>query len=353
MLRVESLHIRTGDFTLDKVSFSVEKGQYFVLLGASGTGKTVLLEALAGLIPMTSGALFWEQEEFTRAPIQARCMGLVYQDQALFPHMTVFRNIAYGIRNRHQSQAKNKALVLSMAETVGATHLLHRRPDTLSGGEAQRVALARALISQPRCLLLDEPLSALDIHARETMRALLRKIHRSGQTIIHVTHDYEEALSLASRIGILEGGAVVQTGAPEYVFQHPQSEFVARFIGIRNIFAGTLERSATRENDTALFSCQGISFDILTQSRPGRGLMLLRSEDVTLSKECPQSSARNCFQGKIMDMVPARLGLEVYVNIGVEVAALVTHASRGQLGLQTGADIWVSFKAGAARFMEE
>lgn len=353
MLCVEGLHIRVGDFSICDASFTVDDGAYFVLLGVSGAGKTVLLDALAGLVPVAGGRILWNGEDITYARIQSRGMGLVYQDQALFPHMTVRQNIAYGIRKRRENKTTVSDGVHALADEVGVTDLLDRFPETLSGGEAQRVALARALSIQPRCLLLDEPLSALDSHARSGLRALLRGLHRKGKTIVHVTHDYEEAVSLASHVGIMEKGTLAQTGTPTQVFHHPMSEFVARFVGIRNVFFGRLDACHATNPGVAPFVSGNVHFGILTDARPGRGLMILRSEDVTISRARPESSAQNCFSGRVVDIVPARLGLDVCVDIGVEISALVTPASAEKLELCAGRDVWVSFKASAARFIEE
>ncbi|HNR31370.1 MAG TPA: ABC transporter ATP-binding protein [Candidatus Hydrogenedentes bacterium] len=353
MLRVEHLRVRAGDFSLRDVSFTVEDGAYFVLLGASGAGKTVLLEALAGLAPVREGRILLHGADITRARIRHRGFGLVYQDRALFPHLTVRRNIAYGLHARRMPRALVRDRVEELARETGTRELLRRYPATLSGGEAQRVALARALATQPQCLLLDEPLSALDAHARGEMRALLRAIHRGGRTILHVTHDYEEALSLATQVGVIEDGTIRQTGPPGEVFRHPRSEFVARFVGIRNIIEGRLETPAEDRAGEALFVSNGLSFHTLTDAPPGPGLLLVRSEDVTLSLTRPESSARNCFPGTIREIVPARLGVEVYVDAGVEIAALVTPGSVERIGLREGLAVWVSFKAGAARFIGE
>ncbi len=185
------------------------------------------------------------------------------------------------------------------------------------------------------------------------MRALLRKLHRNGQTVVHVTHDYEEALALGTRVGVLEGGTITQTGTLSEVFQHPTSEFVARFIGIRNVFHGMLEAYGDGDQDMATFACNGMRFQILTESPAGVGLMIVRSEDVALFENRPDSSVRNCFQGVITDIAPARLGVEVYVDIGVEMAALITSNSAVRLDLLPGRKVWLGFKASAARFLEE
>jgi len=348
MLRVENLSRQLGGFAIRDVSFTVGAGDYAVLLGLSGAGKTLVLEMLAGVTPCDTGRIWWDGEDISRSPIQSRRMGLVYQDQALFPHMTVASNIAYPLNG-----AGDKAQqVQNLAEQTGVADLLQRYPATLSGGEMQRVALARALAVKPRCLLLDEPLSSLDTQARAEIRVLLRKLHRHGQPVLHVTHDYEEALSLATKVCIMEEGTIVQSGEPTEVFHHPKSEFVARFTGIRNVFRGRLSPA---ENGVSRFECGSLTFHIAADGRssPAKGCAVLRSEDITLSRAPGDSSARNSFPGVVTDIAQARMGAEVTVDIGVEIVALVTPGSVARLDIDRGQQVWVSFKATAARFIEE
>ena len=215
----------------------------------------------------------------------------------------------------------------------------------------QRVALARALAVSPRCLLLDEPLSSLDRGARSEIRALLRRLKRRNITIIHVTHDYEEALSLADRVGIMEKGTVVQLDNPEKIFTHPTSEFVADFVGIRNFFHGRLSGKSPDKSGVSEFISDGIVFSILTDKKEGEGNIIIRSEDITLSTKQVSTSARNTFKGKVVDIFPARLGIEVIVDVGAELAALVTRGSIESLGLERGGDLFVSVKASAVRFI--
>lgn len=352
MLDVKALTIEMDAFSLRDLSLRVESGAYFVLLGASGVGKSVLLECIAGLCPPVSGSIWLDGVDITHAHIQERSVGLVYQDEALFPHLTVYENVAYGLRARGEERAEIDATVRSLAAQTGLEEMLERKPGTLSGGERQRVSLARALAREPQCLLLDEPLSALDAQARPAMRSLLREVHRSGQTIVHVTHDYEEAISLATHVGVIEDGRIVQEGTPAEIFQHPKSEFVARFVGVRNFFHGTLSYPDGGSN-LGEFASGDLSFSIATDAPGGPGHLLLRSEDLTLSAARPEGSARNTFAGKVSDIAPARLGVEVMVDLGVEVAAMVTQDAVKRMELAPGKDVWVSFKATAGRFIEE
>ncbi len=346
MLRVEGLSKKLGNFAVRDVSFDVGRGDYFVLLGASGVGKTVLLETITGITSPDAGRIVFDGREITRERIQKRNIGLVFQDQALFPHMTVKQNIAYGLRSRGAWCGRTDKRVEEIARDLEITPLLNRRPGTLSGGEAQRVALARALVTETKCLLLDEPLSSLDVSARSGMRALLRRLNRSGITMVHVTHDYEEAIALATRIGVMERGTIVQTGPPDEIFRRPASEFVASFIGIRNFFPGVLISGG------AVFRFSGLTLSILTDAKDGEGYIIIRSEDVVISLEPLRTSARNVFAGVIKDIFPVRLGIEVIVDIGVEIAALVTRESSEGLGLECGKRVWTSIKASAVRFVE-
>lgn len=348
MLEVKNISVRLGAFQLRDIQFSVGKGEYFVLLGMSGAGKSVLLQIIAGMIPLDSGEIFLKGKDISRDKIQNRGVGLVFQDSSVFPHMNVFNNIAYPLRNRNHKKAFIHKTVKELAELTNITALLNRSPVGLSGGEQQRVALARALALQPDCLLLDEPISSLDVQLRGEMRSLLRRINQTGQTIVHVTHDYEEAAILANRIGVMEDGRLVQTGSADEVFHHPKSEFVANFVGIRNFFEGTLKGNG---DSLKSFSIQGIELRLLSDMDDGKGHVIIRGEDIILSEMEPQSTAANKMKGRIRDIEPARIGFEVFVDCGTVFSALVSKESTEKFSLQTGKEIWLSFKASAVKFI--
>ncbi len=350
MLSVRNIAKTIGPFALREVSFDVDTGDYFVLLGVSGVGKSVLMEILAGVTPAARGSIFLDGVDITRAPMQHRNMAAVFQDPALFPHMTVARNIAYGLHGRNLSRREITERVRRLAVEAGADHLLTRYPGTLSGGEAQRVAMARCLAVEPRCLLLDEPLVALDGEARAAMRSLLRKVKRKGLTVIHVTHDYEEAISLASHVGILEAGRMVQVGSPRQVFQDPKTPFVARFTGFRNCFAGRLTKDAG--HGKAVFVTQSVTFVITTEDTAGTGHVVLRGQDVSLSRTEPPHGT-NALPGTVVDLIPAPEGDEVIVDTGVEISALLPHGRAGSPKLVPGDRVWVAFAPAAARFIKD
>jgi len=365
LLTVDKISRAFNDFEINDVSFDVRMGQYFVLLGASGMGKSVLLEIIAGLTRPDAGHIFLNGRDITDEKIQKRNISLVFQNSTLFPHMTVYDNIAYPLRSiAGKSQIPKR--VDKLAEDLGVTNFLERKPQTLSGGESQRVSLARAIASEPECLLLDEPLSSLDAKSRPQMRALLRKINSEGQTIIHVTHDYTEAVSLGTHIAVMEEGTIVQAGTVEDILQHPKSEFIARFIGVRNFFKGQLKESI-HHTGLKKFQTGGLVFSVLTDSPAGAGFVCIRSEDVTILNTCAASgptSARNNFTGKIVDIVRNGPGVEVIVDIGkdtkqavksnnFEIAALISSESTQLLDLSCGKEVCISFKASAVKYVEE
>jgi len=234
MLRVENLSIRLGEFDLRDISFEVREGEYFVLLGPTGTGKTVLIECIAGLHRPRTGRIILNGRDVTDLPPEERGIAYVPQDYALFPNLTAFENIAFGLRVRKLPDSKVRARVYELAEWLGITYLLDRLPLTLSGGEKQRVALARALAVEPQILLLDEPLAAVDEQTRERLCRELKTIQRqTGATFVHVSHNFEETLAVADRIGVMnfvegteEGkrgtrlriGQLLQVGTPEEIF---------------------------------------------------------------------------------------------------------------------------------------
>jgi ABC-type Fe3+/spermidine/putrescine transport system ATPase subunit len=235
-------------FALNDVSFRVKTGEIVALLGPSGSGKSTLLNIVAGLEEPDRGKVFWDGRNVSQVPIHKRGFGLMFQDYALFPHRDVFHNVAFGLQMTHRSTASTSKRVREMLALVGLSPEFERRDVTsLSGGEQQRVALARALATQPRLLMLDEPLGALDRALRtrllEDLSVILRK---AGQTSLYVTHDQEEAFAIADRIVLLNEGRVMQIAVPEKLYQQPASVFVARFLGLQNLFPAMLHRSGRR-----------------------------------------------------------------------------------------------------------
>jgi spermidine/putrescine ABC transporter ATP-binding subunit len=226
---------------LDSVSLQIGEGEFFGLLGPSGSGKTTLLRAIAGFVQPDAGEIRVDGEDIRGKPVHRRDIGMVFQNYALFPHMAVFDNVAFGLSVRRRPQSEIRGAVERMLALVRLAGLEARRPSQLSGGQQQRVALARALVTHPRVLLLDEPLGALDKRLRQQMQIELRQIQREvGITTVFVTHDQEEALTLSDRIAIFNEGRAVQVGTPAEVYERPRTAFAAHFLGDANFFRGQL-----------------------------------------------------------------------------------------------------------------
>lgn len=348
MLKIENLSLSLPGFHLNNICFEVAEGEYFILLGESGAGKSLLLESIAGLNKIQEGSILLQGKDITQAKIQQREIGLVFQDHAVFPHLSVSENIAYPLKNKHLTAQEKSGRITEIINTLQIGHLLNRRPSTLSGGELQRVALARALVQKPNVLLLDEPLASIDSMLKTDLRALLRKINRNGQTIIHVTHDFDEAVSLADRIAIINNGSIVQTGTPQDVFSSPANGFVAHFAGIKNFFKVRIEK---KKDLITVFPHENVPVVLNRLTDAGSGYLLIRNEDILLSEENFESSALNNFRGIIKDIFPVRNGIEIAVDIGIPLHAQVSLESAERLFLEIGKPVWVHFKASAAKLI--
>ncbi|GAA0651542.1 ABC transporter ATP-binding protein [Salarchaeum japonicum] len=248
---------------LDDVSLDVRDGEFFTLVGPSGCGKTTTLRAVAGFEEPTAGAVRFDGENVTGVPVDERDVGIVFQNYALFPHMTVGENVAYGLRFRDApGGASRDERVAELLDLVDLSGFEERDPAELSGGQQQRVALARALAPGPSLLLLDEPMSALDARLRETLRRHVKRIQRDlGITTIYVTHDQEEALSISDRLAVMNDGRVEQVGTPQAVYRAPESRFVAEFVGDNNVLDGTV---TGREGGVATVDVDGETLRLAT-----------------------------------------------------------------------------------------
>ncbi len=341
MISVTGLSLRAGNFALRDISIEIEDRGFFVLLGPTGAGKTVLLEAIAGLLPIESGSVRIDGLDLTFSPPEARSIGIVYQDCALFPHMSVRDNILYGTKFRKKRGSNREELLSRLAGDLDISHLLDRHPGTLSGGELQRVALARALMIEPGVLLLDEPLSALDPRFREEIRVMLRNLHRStGCTFLMVTHDFAEALSLAGRAAVINNGRIEQQGTIQEIFQRPASAFVADFVGMKNIFPVSVS------GDSVMIGPLHVHAD--RAPLDDHGFIAIRPEDIVISNEPLVSSIRNSFGGTVSAVIDHGFSCEVHVDVaGVTFKSLVTKSALFDLGIREGAHVYCSFKATA------
>src|SRR5437868_926369 len=287
-LEVRNLSKRFGDFSaLGDISLDVAEGEFVCFLGPSGCGKTTLLRAIAGLDPQTSGTIRQRGQDVSSLPPAQRDFGIVFQSYALFPNLTVADNVGYGLVSRRQKRAEIVARVTELLAMVGLPDAGPKHPAQLSGGQQQRVALARALATSPGLLLLDEPLSALDARVRLRLRHEIKALQRRlGVTTIMVTHDQEEALTMADRIVVMNHGVIEQAGTPQEIYRHPSTAFVADFVGAMNFLAGTYVATAQVKIGSQTFACppqDGLAVGQAVQ-------LCIRPEDVRVRNLAPQTS---------------------------------------------------------------
>jgi len=304
-ITIENLVKKFGDVVaLNGVSLKIEPGELFFLLGPSGCGKTTLLRHIAGFYVPDAGRILFGDEDVTHLPPHKRNTGMMFQSYALWPHMTVSKNVAFGLEERRISSPDIRQRVRAALESVQMEEYGERKIAQLSGGQQQRVALARALVVRPRCLLLDEPLSNLDARLRLEMRTEIRRVCKEfGLTAIYVTHDQKEALSISDRMAILESGRISQIGTPEDVYRRPHTKAVADFIGETNFINGRLLSltGATALVETGLGVFEGRLADSDWKPAPGDSIVLsVRPESWDLT---PKASERNSVAGKIGESI--------------------------------------------------
>lgn len=340
MLRLININRKLGDFALTDINLEVSDGQYYVLLGRSGSGKTQLLELIAGLEHPDTGSIILDEVDITRQRIQDRKVGIVFQDYAVFPHMSVFGNIAYPLKARGVDKKSISEKVEEVAAAINIKHILTRNTEKLSGGELQRVALARTLITSPKLLLLDEPLSSLDTSLKDDLKRLLRNLNKAGQTIIHVTHDYGDAISLAKRVGVIHNGKIIQEGSVDEVFNNPSNRFVARYAGIRNFFR--VDISGENGSLTGITE-HNVRFK-LNGVTPGRNsLLLIKNDSIIITNQMPEDKKLNTIKGKVKELIPSEFGMEVTVDAGDSFYVNILASDMEKLRLFEEKEIWVSF----------
>lgn len=352
MLKINKLNISLSNFELKNISLEIEKGSYFVLLGNSGAGKSLLLKAISGFVKISNGSILLDGNDITYKEIHKRNVGYLMQDYLVFPHMSVFDNIAYPLKINNINKKDVIYSVQKLAEEFEITHLLNRKINGLSGGEKQRIALARTMLSNPKILLLDEPLSAVDVQLKDQIRALLRKINRMGTTVFHVTHDLNEAVSLADKIGVITNGSIIFTGNTEELFNNPKHPFIASFIGIKNFFKATLLKVNGNELSKVILS-SGNEIFLSSESPNCKGFYLLQSDEIIISLEKVDSSASNCFNGKVIDIIPIIRGVDIVVDCGEKYHVSITSKSKEKLNIKIGQSVYISWKALSGKFIPE
>jgi spermidine/putrescine transport system ATP-binding protein len=307
-VRIERVTKRFGDFVaVDDLSLDVKRGEFFSMLGPSGCGKTTTLRMIGGFEAVTEGAIFLGDTEVTDLPPFKRATNTVFQNYALFPHLSIYENIAFGLRRRKMADKDVRAKVGAMLDLVELPGYEKRKPNQLSGGQQQRIALARALVNNPQVLLLDEPLGALDLKLRKQRQVELKRIQGEvGITFIFVTHDQEEAMTMSDRIAVIHRGKIEQLGAPEDLYERPATDFVARFIGVSNLLeaevAGTDDRFASMKlKDGAIVRAPAAMLNGATAVRVGVRPEKLRIVAIGEGFEAETGSELNAIEGTVLD----------------------------------------------------
>ncbi|MFF5342615.1 ABC transporter ATP-binding protein [Streptomyces althioticus] len=331
------LVVERGSFRLD-ITLTAAPGDVVALLGPNGAGKTTALRALAGLAPLTDGRLCLDGTDLARTPPESRPVGVVFQDYLLFPHLTALDNVAFGPRCRGAGRSEARTRAAAWLERMGLAEHEGAKPDRLSGGQAQRVALARALATDPRLLLLDEPLAALDARTRLEVRAQLRRHLADFEAVaVLVTHDPLDAMVLADRLVVVEHGRVVQEGAPADIARHPRTEYIAQLVGL-NLYRGRADGHAVRLDAGPEVST--------TEDLSGPAFVAFPPGAVTLYRDRPTgSSARNLWRCEVAGLESHGDQIRVELTGELALAADLTAVAVAELGLHPGAPVWAAVKA--------
>ncbi|MBI5504230.1 MAG: ABC transporter ATP-binding protein [Deltaproteobacteria bacterium] len=357
VISLENVHKRFGSFVaVERANFEIRRGEFFSMLGPSGCGKTTMLRMIAGFEEVSAGRIRLDGVDVSTVPPYRRNVNTVFQQYALFPHLNVFDNVAFGPRSKGIAEAEVKRRIGEMLEVVRLQDYATRRPDQLSGGQRQRVALARALVNFPSALLLDEPLSALDLKLRQAMQLELKRIQREiGIAFVFVTHDQEEALTMSDRTAVMSEGRVEQVGTPEEIYHSPATVFVAGFIGTANLIPVRVVRSASARAEVELAGGQQAQVPATagTFSSGDRAVVMVRPERVKLSAQRPENGGRWCtvpvtvteiiFQGPVLRCL-------LRDSAGDELTAHIDGAERPP-GLAHGAAMWAVWDTAAVRLL--
>ena len=349
VIRIEGVSKRFGPVTaVDSIDLDLRENEFFALLGPSGCGKTTLLRMIAGFADPSEGRILLDGQDMTPIRPNRRPINLMFQSYALFPHMTVAKNIAYGLEMENLDKAELNRRVDEILEKTELSAMRDRKPDRLSGGQRQRVALARALVKKPRVLLLDEPLGALDKKLREQMQLELKRMqHEFGITFVIVTHDQEEALVMADRIAVLKDGRVAQIGAPRDLYENPADRFVAGFIGKMNFFPGTVSGNGVS------FADNGVLAGDIAAGLSGDAVAAVRPERIKLSIEKP-ADTMNALPGTISEV--AYHGQDVNLHVTVDgcddpVLVRVPATDADETVWHHGGKVWCSWNPAHTRIL--
>jgi molybdate transport system ATP-binding protein len=353
-LEIENLSVNLGEFHLKNINLGINEGEYVVLIGPTGSGKSVLLETIIGFYSPDEGIIKLNGKIINDVSPEDRGIGIVYQDNILFPNMNVYENIEYGVKKKF-SKEKTDSKIREIAKKMKIDHILHREVTTLSGGETQRTSLARALIVEPKIILMDEPFSALDISTQEKLTSMIKSVVRDYKTtVLHVTHNFNDIWNLAEKVGVMKDGEIHQWDEYRAIFSKPKNNFVADFVGVQNIFEGDIvevnsEKIVVRLDSGALITSSDIEClkNIKNIKNSDKKILIaIRPESIIFSNEKFESSAKNQLKGKITEIIES--GPTVLVNVDVDgniFKGLLTKSSAEFLEVKKDKYIYISFKS--------
>ncbi len=343
MIKLVNVSKCVGNFSLNNINLRIEDNEYFVILGPTGSGKTVVLEIISGMYKPDDGEVWINERNVTEEYPEERHIGFAYQDYMLFPHLNVQENIIFALNIKKMPRNVINKKLDQMASLLNIESLLKRYPSTLSGGEQQRVSIARALVAEPEVLLLDEPLSALDPRSKEIFQQELKSIHQQIKTTtIHITHDFNEALVLADRIGIMHEGKIVQVGNPTDIFLKPTTQFVAEFVGMKNIYNGEI----TYKLSEKYARINNVYLRVVTELK-GNIRVAIRPEDIIIASRSFSSSAQNILNARIVEIIPNGSFDNIILDAGITIVAMITRRALNELNLKLGQEVLAVFKTTA------
>jgi len=345
MLKIDRITKRFKKFELNIENLEIEKSSYYVLLGPTGSGKTLLMNIITGLVRPSTGSIFNNDMDITDIGPNKRGFGIVYQDSALFPHYNVNENIGFGLKIRGIKKSVIEEKVSSIMKSLGIGYLYGRTVYGLSGGEKQRIAIARALIMKPGVLFFDEPFSSLDYMTREDMIAFIKKIRKEyNPTIFHITHNFEDAMSLADKVSVIKNGSLIQTGSVVEVFKYPEDIFIANFVGTKNVFSGNIKGKG---NNLIFQTDDGIDIFIGRNVDRECTTAIVRADDIVLSKKLTESSATNVFSGVVIEIIN-KMGInEIELDIGALIHVFITNRSLQEMNIKKNDKLYCIFKGSA------
>lgn len=380
MLKLENISVNFQDFSLKKICLEVPKGEYHVLLGPSGSGKTLILNCIAGFQNHHNGKIIYKNKDISKEAPNKRGISFLFQDLALFPHLNVSENIEYPLKIKKYKKAERQSKVNEYLNFTEIYHLKDRQIGQLSGGEKQRVAIARSLVSGTDMLLLDEPFSAIDSQLLISLKKLLKKISAAGISVIHVTHNFEEAINMAQKISIINNGEIIQTGTVDEIFNAPKNSFIAIFSGNKNFFnckqVITLNESEyvlvpkiktsdnqkdfdfnemyldfSNKSELEKYSSDYLIIEILPEKNQNIQGIILDSQNIIISEKRNISSARNNFPAYVENIFPTKSGYDIEVFCGVNFWISLTKSSFENLKVEQNKKVYISFKASAVKLI--